>query len=415
MSEAAARILVVQLLRLIRVGTLVVTENGRTTRFGSGAPTATLEVRSPRLWGALLRGSRGLADAYGDGWVDSPDLVALIRLAAVNAFVIDRFRRPMAPVRAPMQRLRAALRPVTRQRSRQDIAAHYDLGNELFELMLDPTMSYSCAVFEHPEMTLEDAQVTKLERICERLELGPADHLLEIGTGWGALAIHAAQTRGCRVTTTTISAEQYRYARALVALTGLGDRVTVLMQDYRDLTGRFDKLVSVEMIEAVGWQHLGRFLAKCSRLLTADGLMLLQAITIDDRGYEVEKASRSFINTLIFPGGSLPSLAAIATNMARHTDLQLVRLDDLTVHYVETLKRWRKAFTANAKVLAGRGYDERFQRIWTLYLSYCEAGFAERRICDQQLLLAKPGYRTALPSTQQASRVLRALMGQIDP
>ncbi len=261
--------------------------------------------------------------------------------------------------------------------------------------MLDPTMSYSCAVFEHDAMTLEQAQLAKLERICEQLDLGPEDRVLEIGTGWGAFAVHAATTRGCHVTTTTISREQHDYAVEQVHRAGLNDRVTVLMEDYRDLRGRYDKLVSIEMIEAVGWRHLGTFFAKCSELLAPDGSMLLQAITIDDRVYEVEKASRSFINTYIFPGGCLPSLEVITRSLARRTDMQALALEDLTPHYVETLRRWRKAFTAHADALAALGYDKRFRRLWTLYLAYCEAGFAERRICDVQLLLTKPRSRIA--------------------
>ncbi len=381
------------LLRLIRVGTLNVIESDRVSRFGRGEPEATIIVHSPQFWPALLRGSRGLAEGYMDGLYDSPDLVAVIRLAALNARRIDGPRRAVAPVRVPYQRLRALARPATRTRSRSDIAAHYDLGNVLFERMLDPTLSYSCAYFERPEMTLEEAQYAKLERLCARLELTPEDHLLEIGTGWGALAIHAARTTGCRVTTTTISREQHAYAVARVREAGLGDRITVLLEDYRDLRGRYDKLVSVEMIEAVGWRNFGRFMRRCASLLKDDGLMALQAITIDDRAYEVEKASRSFIKEYIFPGGSLPSISVLTDALARRTDMQLLWLDDITAHYVETLRRWRETFLANAPELEGLGYDERFRRLWTLYLAYCEAGFAERRICDVQLLAAKPGYR----------------------
>jgi cyclopropane-fatty-acyl-phospholipid synthase len=259
--------------------------------------------------------------------------------------------------------------------------------------MLDRTMSYSCAVFDDGTTSLDDAQVAKLELICDKLDLGPEDHLLEIGTGWGGLAVHAAATRGSRVTTTTISREQHDHAVTEVRRAGLDDRVTVLLEDYRDLTGDYDKLVSIEMIEAVGWQHIGAFFAKCSELLCADGAMLLQAITIDDRAYEVEKASRSFINTHIFPGGCLPSLEVIVRNVAHRTDMQPVGLEDLTPHYVETLRCWERNFAAHAGALADLGYDERFRRLWTLYLKYCEAGFAERRICDIQLTLAKPRHR----------------------
>jgi cyclopropane-fatty-acyl-phospholipid synthase len=378
------------LLAQIRVGSLTVVEAGQRHTFGSGHPAATIDVHSPLFWRMLMKGSRGLAESYRDGVWDSPDLVAVIRLAARNAVLIDRVRAVTAPFWAPRQRVRAAVNRSTRQRRRRDIAAHYDLGNDLFARMLDPTMMYSCALFEEEGITLEDASVAKLERVCEQLELGPADHVLEIGTGWGGFAIHAGATRGCQVTTTTISREQHDYAAARIQRAGLSDRVTVLMRDYRDLTGSYDKLVSIEMIEAVGWQHIGKFFAKCSELLTPHGAMLLQAITIDDRAYEVEKASKSFIKEHIFPGGCLPSMEVITRHVARRTDLQTVGLQDITDSYVETLRRWRANFAAHSEELAAMGYDEAFQRLWTLYLAYCEGGFAERRICDVQLLLAKP-------------------------
>ena len=232
--------------------------------------------------------------------------------------------------------------------------------------------------------------------------------MLEIGTGWGGFALYAASTRGCEVTTTTISREQREYALAQVARAGLGDRVSVLLEDYRDLRGRYDKLVSIEMIEAVGWQHFGTFFAQCSQLLEPDGAMLLQAITIDDRAYEVEKASRSFINTYIFPNGCLPSLEVIAREVARRTDMQTVELEDLTPHYVETLRRWRESFVASAPELEQLGYDERFQRLWTLYLAYCEAGFAERRICEVQIAARQAARRTAVDDARSARRQLSA-------
>ncbi len=393
MTGRLSRRIVSVLLRRLRVGSLVVVEGGERCVYGSGAPSVTVHVRSSRVWPMLLRGSRGLAEAYAQGLWDAPDLVALIRLAARNAGGLDRLRARLAPVWWPLQRVGALLRPATRRRARRDIAAHYDLGNELFARMLDPTMSYSSAVFERPGITLEQAQVAKLERICQTLELGPHDRVLEIGSGWGAFALYAAGTRGCHVTTTTISREQHDYALDQVRRAGLDDKVTVLMDDYRELHGRYDKLVSIEMIEAVGWRQFGTFFAKCSQLLAADGAMLLQAITIDDRAYHVEKAARSFMNTSIFPGGCLPSLAVISRELAKRTDMQAAGLEDLTPHYVETLRRWRAKFTAHAAALAGLGYDERFRRIWTLYLAYCEAGFAERRICDIQLLLTKPRSR----------------------
>jgi len=384
------RLLASFLLRQITIGSLTIVEGRKRRVFGSGPPSATIHLRSAGFWRALMRGSRGLAESYSEGLWDSPDLVAVIRLAARNAVLIDRVRSYTAPLWTPMQRVRSLVNRSTRGRSRRDIAAHYDLGNELFARMLDPTMMYSCALFEHEGMTLEEASIAKLERVCERLELSPEDHVLEIGTGWGGFAVHAAGTRGCHVTTTTISREQHDYAVQRVRRAGLSDKVDVIMRDYRDLQGKYDKLVSIEMIEAVGWQHIGTFFGKCSDLLTPHGAMLLQAITIDDRAYAVEKASKSFIKTYIFPGGCLPSIEVITRNVARRTDLQAVGLEDITSSYVETLHRWRHNFASNSAELAALGYDDHFQRLWTLYLAYCEGGFAERRICNVQLLLAKP-------------------------
>jgi cyclopropane-fatty-acyl-phospholipid synthase len=402
-SARPSAALAAALLSRIQVGTLVIAEGERRHVFGTGAPTATVNVRSPRAWTMLLRGSRGLAESYAQGLWDSPDLTAVIRVAARNAHRLDRLRMRLAPLLAPAQRARGLVTSNTRGRSRRDIAAHYDLGNELFALMLDPTMMYSCALFERPGMSLREASIAKLEQVCEKLDLGPRDHVLEIGSGWGGFALYAAQTRGARVTTTTISRAQHDYTLAQVKRAGLADRVTVLLEDYRDLRGSYDKLVSIEMIEAVGWRQLDEFFARCSKLLSPEGAMLLQAITIDDRAYEAEKASRSFINTYIFPGGCLPSLEVIARGVARHTDMQTVALEDITPHYVETLRRWRANFLANVERLQALGYDERFRRLWALYLSYCEAGFAERRICDVQLLLAKPQHRVAARSGLRAS------------
>jgi cyclopropane-fatty-acyl-phospholipid synthase len=384
-------------LERLRVGSLTVVEDGSRRVFGSGPPAATVHVRSPRVWALLLlRGSRGLAASYADRLWESPDLVALIRLAARNVETLDSMRARVAPLRIPIERARAHLVPNTPARSRRDIAGHYDLGNELFSQILDPTMTYSCAVFERPGMTLEDAQVAKYERACEKLDLGSADRVLEIGTGWGGFAVHATSTRGCSVTTTTtISREQRSHALGSVRRAGVSGSVEVLLEDYRHLRGRYDKLVSIEMIEAVGWRDYARFFGTCSKLLEPDGAMLLQAITIDDRAYEVEKAGKSFINTYIFPNGCLPSLEVISREIARRTDMQTVHLEDLTAHYVETLRRWRQRFAANSAALERLGYDERFRRLWTLYLAYCEAGFAERRICEVQMLFAKPLRRSA--------------------
>jgi cyclopropane-fatty-acyl-phospholipid synthase len=266
--------------------------------------------------------------------------------------------------------------------------------------MLDETMMYSSAIFERREMPLAEASRAKLDRICAKLDLRPADHVLEIGTGWGGFAIHAARTRGCRVTTTTISREQHDLAVERVAAAGLSDRVTVLLQDYRELRGSYDKLASIEMIEAVGWKDFGTFFERCAALLRPEGVMALQAITIDDRLYGVEKAQRSFMNSLIFPNGCLPSIEVIARSVSRHSDLRMVDLEDIAPHYAETLRRWRANVDASRDRLRDLGYDERFMRLWRLYLSFCEAGFTERRIGCAQIVLGKPRWRGHLATAE---------------
>jgi cyclopropane-fatty-acyl-phospholipid synthase len=281
-----------------------------------------------------------------------------------------------------------------RRRARRHIAAHYDLGNDLFELFLDEGMTYSAALFEDTSTNLADAQEAKLDQICRRLELRPDDHLLEIGSGWGSLALHAASKYGCRVTTTTISEAQRARAQARVREAGLERQIEVLLRDYRDLEGQYDKLVSIEMIEAVGWQYFDLFFRRCSELLDPEGLMLLQAIVIEDGAYEAEKASRSFINKLIFPGGCLPSMRVIDDRLAAN-ELEHEHTDDLTDGYVLTLRHWRERFRAAAPRAAELGYDLRFRRLWELYLCYVEAGFSERRIEDVQVLISGPSYRSS--------------------
>jgi cyclopropane-fatty-acyl-phospholipid synthase len=407
-AQRVARGIVLGLLERLRSGQLTVVEGERRLVLGHGSPQATVHVRSPRLWPRLLHGSRGMAEAYMQGFWESPDLTAVVRVAARNASSLDEWRRRLAPARVPLQAARGLRTRNTHARSRRGIAAHYDLGNELFALMLDDTMMYSSAYFPRQGMTLAQASKAKLELVCDTLDLQAGDHVLEIGTGWGGFAVHAARTRGCRVTTTTISREQYEHAREWVRTAGVADRVTVLCEDYRDLRGRYEKLVCIEMIEAVGYRDFDTFFACCSNLLADDGRMLLQTIVIDDRAYDVEKASRSFIRTHIFPGGCLPSLAVIARCVAQHTDMRTVGLNDLTPHYAETLRRWHANFEAATTRLEDLGYDERFRRLWRMYLAYCEAGFAERRIGVTQMTLAKPGWRqyAGATSAYEAPRAL---------
>ena len=415
--ERAARAAVHALLRRVRGGVIELEEpGGRVLAFGAQAPApweplrARVVVRDPALYPQLaLHHGVGFGRAYMEGMWSCDELVALVRIAARAMVAGDRAKARLEPFVGPLQRTAWRLRANTRERSRERIAAHYDLGNELFARFLDETMTYSCGIFERDDATLRDASVAKLERVCRTLDLSPADHVLEIGTGWGGFAVHAASRCGCRVTTTTISRAQHEHARAAIRAAGVEDRVTLLLQDYRDLRGRYDKLVSIEMIEAVGWEHLDTFFAVCSQRLKPDGAMLLQAITTSDRSYRVERASVGFINAFVFPGGTLPSLAAIERSLGRAGDLRTVRLEDISAHYVPTLRRWRENFLAAWEELRDRGYDERFRRVWELYLAYCEAGFAERRIQDVQLMLAKPAFRSEplppLPAADRASAV----------
>jgi cyclopropane-fatty-acyl-phospholipid synthase len=394
----AARTLVAAVLRGLREGRITIADGSWERSFGpaGAARGAHITVHdAARFWPAAARASTpALADGYADGAWDCDDLVTLVRIFAREMPRFDAARRPFAPLRNAFTRIPRN----TRTGARRHISAHYDLGNDLFELFLDETMTYSCAVFETPGQSLADAQRAKLDLTCRKLELSAGDHLLEIGTGWGAMALHAAGEYGCRVTTTTISREQHTVATERVRAARLDNLVTVLLEDYRDLRGRFDKLVSIEMIEAVGWQYFDTFFRHCSKLLEPDGLMLLQAITIDDRAYEVEKASRSFIKEHIFPAGCLPSVEVISHCVAHATDMRMLDLEDITAGYPETLARWRERFVANADRLSRLGYDRRFRRLWELYLCWCEGGFREHRIGDVQVLTAKPAYRAGTPT-----------------
>jgi cyclopropane-fatty-acyl-phospholipid synthase len=341
----------------------------------------------------FLRGTRGIVDAYVDGLWDTPDMTAVFQVAARNIGRADAFVKKFNFVRTPWLRLRSGFSRNTKRRSRKDISAHYDLGNDMFELWLDPRMMYSCALFERPDVSLAEAATHKLEVICEKLDLQPEDHVVEIGTGWGGFAVYAATTRGCRVTTTTISKEQFDTAVRRAKEAGVSHLVDVRLDDYRDLKGQYDKLVSIEMIEAVGHKDFGTFFAKCSSLLKPDGLMVLQAITIDDRSYDISKIARSFIRTYIFPNGCIPSVQVMGERIASHSDMRTVDMEDYAWHYAETLRRWRHNFEAATNELEQLGYDERFRRLWRAYLTYCEAGFEERHIGLVQMVLAKPRYR----------------------
>jgi cyclopropane-fatty-acyl-phospholipid synthase len=394
--DAAVRALVGGALARTRGGQIEIVEDGRTRTYGETGSGlhATVRIKDPAAWRGPLHGSVGLGETYVDGLWETDDLVALIQIAARSLANQHRgISAAVASTRSALHRLRGMVPENTRRGARANISAHYDLGNDLFSSFLDPTMMYSCAYFPRAGAGLEEAQLAKLDRICERLHLGPDNHLLEIGTGWGGMAIHAARTTGCRVTTTTISRAQFELATERVRAADLEGRVTVLLEDYRDLEGTYDRLVSVEMIEAVGWQYFDQYFRTCDRLLAEDGLFLLQAITIDDRLYEIEKASKSFANTHVFPGGCLPSVKRIADSIGTVTEMRQIWLDDITAHYPPTLANWRERFFVAWDKLHHHGYDERFRRLWDFYLSSSEAGFRERRIGDVQVLFAKPNWR----------------------
>ncbi len=389
------RRLVLSVVSRIHGGQIEIVEDGRTTLIGDAGSElrATVTVHSPKLWRRMLRGSTGMGDSYMRREWDSDDLPTLWLIAGLNLPRLDRLRRIFAFITGPFQRLGVLMPRTTRSRGKKQIAAHYDLGNDLFSLFLDRSMNYSSAIFPDGDEDLETAQIRKMDQIADQLDLGPDHHLLEIGTGWGGLAIHLVRRTGCRITTTTISAEQAKLARGRIEAEGLTDSIKVIEVDYRDLTGTYDRLVSIEMIEAVGWQDFPTYFSKCSDLLKPDGAMLLQAITIDDDAYELEKASRSFISYFIFPGGCLPSVREIDRCLEAGTDLTVDWSADIGLDYARTLSLWRERFETQTETLEEMGYDDRFRRMWRLYLTFAEGGFRSHRNGDFQFRLVKPRYQ----------------------
>jgi cyclopropane-fatty-acyl-phospholipid synthase len=336
----------------------------------------------------------GAAEAYMAGYWSCDDIALLVRILLRNDSARGSFDGVVVKISEPVRRIVERLRKVNTLRgSRRNIEAHYDLGNDFYELFLDSTLTYSAGIFEGPDSSMEEASIAKYDRLCRKLDLGPKDHLLEIGTGWGGLAIHAAGGYGCRVTTTTISQEQHDLATERIGRAGQADRVNVLLADYRELSGRFDKLVSIEMIEAVGHEFFDTYFRVCSERLEPHGMMALQAIAIDDGEYERAKRTVDFVRKHIFPGGSLPSIEVMSRCIARTGDMRIVHLEDITPHYAETLRRWRQKFMDNREAVRELGYSEAFLRMWEFYLAYCEGGFDERRSKSVQLLLAKPQCR----------------------
>ena len=399
-SRQFARKLCLRLLANIELGSLSLHDGTEVFRFGNpddpAHPHAEVHVHDNSLYRQMLSGgSIATGEAYMQGHWTSPDLVAVMRLFSANMATLDLLESKQSMLVRLGLKLSHSLKRNTREGSRKNISAHYDLGNDFFQLFLDPTMMYSAALFERDRTSLEEASIAKLEELCQQLELHSDDHLLEIGTGWGGMAIHAARHYGCRVTTTTISREQYEYALQQVQAAGLQDHVTVLCEDYRNLQGSFDKLVSIDMIEAVGHNFYSNYFQRCSQLLKPSGKMVIQAITIADQRYAAARDSVDFIQRYIFPGGSLPSVAVIADHLARDTDMQMIHLRDITRDYALTLANWRERFMAAQAKVSEMGFEQSFIRMWEFYLAYCEGGFRERVISTVQLAFAKPGYRFA--------------------
>jgi len=399
--DRISRRIFLTLLKKIREGQIILIEDDQQHHFGERFPkcglSAKIHVRHPRFYTrTVFGGTIGSGEAYMAGLCSPDDLTAVIRIVIRNQKVFEDMDKGWARLMEPLYAFYHALNRNTRIGSRQNIVAHYDLGNDFYALFLDDTMTYSCGIFEQDDSTLEEASVAKYDRICRKLKLEPGDRVVEIGSGWGGFAVHAVLNYGVHVTTTTISDRQYQYAKARFQKHGINDRVRLLKKDYRDLQGRYDKLVSIEMIEAVGHHYLPTFFKNCSQLLEEDGMMALQAITIADQAFDRHKRSADFIKRYIFPGSCIPSVTAIGTAITRGTDLRLVHLEDITAHYSRTLREWRNRFFEKINTVRAMGFSDPFIRMWEFYLCYCEAGFTERYIGDVQMLFAKPMLRQTI-------------------
>jgi cyclopropane-fatty-acyl-phospholipid synthase len=390
--KPAARKLFLSILEGLQGGLLELVLPDRTITFGDvqSELRAQLVVHRERFFArALLGGDTAVGEAYMDGDWSTPDLVSLMRLAVRNLAQLEKSNSFFSSLSRFADRLRQRLRANTVEGSRRNIQAHYDISNELFGLFLDQSMVYSCAWYETTEDSLEIAQFQKLDRICRKLELQPQDHVLEIGTGWGAFALHAARNYGCQVTTTTISQQQYQYARSLFDAEDRDRRIELLLKDYRELSGSFDKIVSIEMFEAVGFDHYDEFFRACDRLLKPDGSMLLQTITMNEQRFPQYVKESDWIQKYIFPGAQLASLRGVLDSLARATRLSLFHAEDMGAHYARTLAAWRKRFHNSIAEVEALGFDSRFIRMWDYYLAFCEGAFLERHISDFQLLMTK--------------------------
>ena len=383
-----------------RYGRLTIADGEDTFSFEGPetGPEAHITILNPQVWADVaFRGSVGSGEAYMAGYWVTSSLDQVTRFFVANSHLTDQMESGLTRLFRAVLATAHWLNKNTIKGSKKNIEAHYDLGNQLFETFLDPTLMYSSALFSNETTDLHNASIEKLDHICRKLHLCPTDHVLEIGTGWGGFAVHAAENYGCKVTTTTISEEQYDHAVQLIRERGLSDQITVLKKDYRDLTGQYDKLVSIEMIEAVGHHYLDTYVNTLSERLKPNGLALIQAITIVEQRYQLAVESVDFIKRYIFPGGFIPSIGSIMQSVGRASDLRLLHLEDFASHYARTLAEWRKRFIAEKERILGLGYDERFCRMWEFYLAYCEGGFHERQLGLAQLILAKPKARQEAP------------------
>ncbi|CAH1532861.1 Cyclopropane-fatty-acyl-phospholipid synthase [Vibrio owensii] len=403
-TQKAARGVLFQCLQKMEIGCLTVIESFKTEtterseRFSTpngdynGEPVAaTIEVKHPGFYSRLLQGgSIAAGEAYMDGWWDSPDLTALMKLMALNLRALDKLEEQGSWLTKLLYKFSHWSNRNSEENSRKNIHAHYDLGNNLYEAFLDTNMLYSSALYNHADDSLEQAQINKMDRLCQQLELKPTDHVVEIGTGWGAMAIYMAEQYGCQVTTTTISEEQHAYAEQKIKERDLEDKITLLKEDYRNLTGTYDKLVSIEMIEAVGKQFLPSYIKVCESLLKSGGLMAIQAITIADQRYDYYSNNVDFIQQYIFPGGFLPSVTSLTQATTKHSDLVTRDLFDIGLDYAKTLNEWHLRFNRAESEVRSFGYDDRFVRMWRYYLSYCEGGFLARTISAVHMTFQRP-------------------------
>lgn len=398
MFEKQFKKLVQSSLNQLRHGTIVLCDNGQTDLFGDSKAElrATVTVHDPVFYRQMvLGGSLGAAEALARGQWSCDDLTTLVRILIRNLPEGDTTNGPLSRAKQLAEKFGHFMRRNTIDNAKRNIGQHYDLSNDFFALFLDKSMTYSSAVFPTAQSSLYEGSIEKIDRACRKLGLKPNDHLVEIGTGWGALAVHAVKNYGCRVTTTTISDEQHAFAKQRFEEEGVSDRITLLKEDYRKLTGKFDKLVSIEMIEAVGHQYYDTFFAKCGELLKPEGEMVIQAITIVDHRFEHHKKTVDFIKRYIFPGGCLPSVTALSNSMANVSRLRMVHMEDFASHYAETLRRWHKTFNSRLPEVKQLGFDDRFIRIWNYYLCYCEAAFMERHVNVCQLWLANHGAKAS--------------------